>query len=290
MKKIIKNIFLLSLLAVSFASCKKDENRVQYEGATKPVLTASSLASLVLTKPNAQQHAVTLYWTNPEYKFNTGVSSQDVTYYIQFDKAGANFSTAENKGDILVSKDLGIALNDSVLNRALGSVGPQGIPVNVPNDIEIRIKAVLRNNSLPVYSDPIQINITPYLDVKVPVPVDGNLYLVGSASPGGWANPIPSGNLTEQTFSLVDPLDPTVYELTVNLAGGQFYLLLPENGSWSNKYAVHDKTLPDLWKAGEFGYNGGNSFFNDDIPGPPDAGIYKMTFDFKTGKYTVVKQ
>ncbi|MBS1743970.1 MAG: SusE domain-containing protein [Bacteroidetes bacterium] len=288
MKKIIQNIITLSLVVASLASCKKDENRVNYLGASKPELSASTAGPILLTKATALQHAVTFSWTNPEYQFTTGISSQDVTYYLQFDLAGANFGTPDNTSDIIISKDLGIDLNDSVLNRSLAHIGLNGLEVDVPHDIEVRIKAVLRNDNLPVYSDPIRINgVTPYLDVAVPVPTTGNLYLVGSASPGGWSNPIPSANLAEQTFTQVDV---TKYELTVNLTGGQYYLLLPENGSWSNKYAVHDNTAAGYKTTGEFGYNGGNSFYNADIPGPDDSGLYKLTFDFKTGKYTVEKQ
>lgn len=291
MKKIVQNIFSFLIVGAAIASCKKDENRINLTGSTKPELRASSTADLVLSKPNALQHAVTLAWTNPEYQFTTGVSSQDVTYYIQFDTVGANFSTPKNTGDILVAKDLGIDLNDSVLNRSIGKIGKNGLQNDVPHDIEIRIKAVLKFDNVPVYSDPIQIRITPYLDVAVAIPSTNALYLVGSAAPGSWDNPIAPAHVTEQTFAPADPLDPhpTVYELTVHLAGGQEFLVIPDNGSWANKYAVHDKTVADLKKGGEFGYNGGNSYYNDNMPGPDDAGNYKLTFDFRSGTYTVVK-
>ena len=62
------------------------------------------------------------------------------------------------------------------------------------------------------------------------MPSSGDLFLVGNASPGGWNNPVP---VPSQKFTQVSA---TVYELTIALTGGNSYLLLPVNGSWSDKY------------------------------------------------------
>jgi hypothetical protein len=49
MKKIFKTFILFSLLAAVLASCKKDENKVYFEGGTSPVLTSSVADSLPLS-------------------------------------------------------------------------------------------------------------------------------------------------------------------------------------------------------------------------------------------------
>lgn len=66
------SIFFSLLLALLFGACKKDENKVTFEGGTAPVLTASS-NTINLAFANADNQAVKLSWTNPEYRFNTGV-------------------------------------------------------------------------------------------------------------------------------------------------------------------------------------------------------------------------
>jgi subtilase family serine protease len=107
---------------------------------------------------------------------------------------------------------------------------------------------------------------------------NGDLFLVGSATAGGWNNPVP---VPTQQFTRTNT---TTYELTVALSGGQEYLLLPKNGDWGHKYAVKDKTLSGLNTGGEFGADLGDNF-----PGPSVTGNYKIVVDFKLGKFTVTK-
>jgi len=105
MKNVIK-LLLGSFLVTGFlSSCKKEENKLFFEGGTAPVLTASSTADLVLLRANADKSAVIFYWTNPDYKFNTGVSSQDVTYTLQIDTTGSNFLNP-NIQELAISNDL----------------------------------------------------------------------------------------------------------------------------------------------------------------------------------------
>lgn len=285
MKKLIKYLSFLALVAIAFASCKKDENRITYLGGTAPVLTASSTNDLVLTKANASQHAISFSWTNPEYQFTTGVSSQDVTYYLQVDTAGANFSTPGNTSDIAISKELTVELNDSLLNRAIGAIDTAkgGLDVDVPHTIEFRIKSTLHGGNAVLYSNVVTVVVTPYLDVKVAVPFTDQLFLIGSATAGGWNNPVPA---TTQQFTKTSA---TTWEITVDLIGGQEYLIIPDNGSWDNKYAVNDNTLAGLNTGGDFGYNGANGFYNANFPGPAVSGTYKIELNFVTGKFKVTK-
>src|SRR5687767_8503697 len=91
MKNLLKSL-LLGLVAVAFFSCEKDENQVVFEGGTPPLLSAN-VTTLPLTFVNKDQNAITLSWTNPNYEFTTGVSSQDVTYTLEIDTTGANFTS-----------------------------------------------------------------------------------------------------------------------------------------------------------------------------------------------------
>lgn len=55
--------------------------------------TANSGGSVINMSFNTPAElAFSLNWTNPEYKFTTGVSSQDVSYTIEMDTAGATTS------------------------------------------------------------------------------------------------------------------------------------------------------------------------------------------------------
>jgi hypothetical protein len=118
MKNIFRYVLPALTLAIVFASCKKDEKRVVFEGGTAPVLTASAAGPFVLLQPERDKPAVTLKWTNPDYKFNTGVSSQDVTYTLQIDTAGSNFTLNPNKQEVAIANDLSVSYKNGSYRRS----------------------------------------------------------------------------------------------------------------------------------------------------------------------------
>lgn len=276
MKKISKLMFLSSLLAITLWSCTKDEVKNYYEGGTAPVLTATATA-LNLSFVNAANEAVKFSWTNPNYMFTTGVSSQSVSYVLEIDTTGSNF-TYSGKQSISISQNLSLSItvgqfNDYLLNQLVMKPG-------MVHNLEVRVKATLGNGAVPIYSNVLKLTATPYaIPPKVAVPTTGTLFLVGSATAGGWNNPVP---VPTQKFTQVSP---TLYEITVPLIGGQEYLFLPLNGDWSHKYAVTDKTVAGLADGGDFGYDK-----NDNFPGPAASGTYKISVDFQRGKFSVTKQ
>lgn len=279
MKKIINRIFALTLLVALFASCKKDENKDYYTGGTSPVLSVSSTNALVLDIAFKNNTAVTFTWTNPNYQFTTGISSQDVNYVLQFDTTGSNFTNPniQEKG---ISKDLSSAITVGELN---GYLSKMNLAAYKPHNMEIRVKSTLINGSVPLYSNVIKIVVTPYLDFSVIPPgtpalgyTDGQLFLVGSATAGGWNNPVP---VPTQQFTQIDVAH---YKLTVNLVGGQEYLMLPVNGDWSKKYgnACGSNSCNNA-ASDNFKQQG------DNIKAPGATGSYTITVNFITGKFTV---
>jgi hypothetical protein len=112
-------------------------------------------------------------------------------------------------------------------------------------------------------------------------PASKALFLVGSATAGGWGNPVPT---PAQQFTRLDSI---TYQGTFFLNGGGQYLLLPVNGDWGHKFAVQDNTVAGLSAGGDFGFNEGSAF-NSNFPGPAATGMYKITVDFQHGKFSVV--
>jgi len=112
-----------------------------------------------------------------------------------------------------------------------------------------------------------------------------NLFMVGGATPGGWNNPVPvpSQQLTR--------LNSSQWEITIPLTSGEKYLLLPNNGSWDNKYGVVDAGAAGIGNGGLIKYNDGAQ----DIPAPSVTGTYKILVNFATtenvqGRFTAVRQ
>lgn len=287
MKRITNYLLSTLMLAVVFTSCKKEENQIFYEGGTAPTLTANKTASIAVAFANADMEAVKFSWTNPNYKFSTGLSSQDVFYKLEIDTTNAagtanpNF-TFSGKQTIGVSKDLSVSitqgqLNDYLLNQL------QLVPGMV-HYLQIRLIANLVNSNATLMSNVIKLSTTPYaIPPKVDPPASGTLFIVGNATPGGdatgWNNPVP---VPSQQFTRLNSVE---FTLTLNgVNGGKEYLMLPVNGDWSNKYSVANKTIAGLNAGGDFGYN-----LPDNFPGPTLSGNYKFDVNFATAKFKVTK-
>lgn len=275
MKKILKLVLFSSLSMMFLASCEKDEIKDYFNGGTPPVLT-SSVDALNLNYADADKQALTLNWTNPNYTFTTGVSSQDVSYIIEIDTVGSNFSNPQ-KQSISVSKDLSRSFvisqfNDYLLNQLVLKPG-------VEHTLEIRVISSLGNGAGALVSNSLQLTATPYaIPPKVNPPASGELYITGSAVASGWTNAPPKET---QQFTKVSE---TFYEIVVDLIGGNSYTFLPTWGSWNDKYSIKVKNDPNSVNGGDFQWQG------EDILAPAASGTYKIEVDFQRGKFAVKPQ
>lgn len=272
MKTILRLNTLLLLFASLLFSCEKDESKIYFQGGTAPVLTANQ-TELVLTRDKADQPAVTFSWTNPEYSFNTGVSSLNVTYLLQVDTTGSSFSAPQ---EVSITSELSKTFTDKDLNAILTKLN---LMEDIPHNMEFRIKASLVNNTVPLYSNVIQMVITPYLDVAVPIPPTGELYITGDGTPSNWTNTPPETQACEK-------ISNTEYSIVMHFKPGFYYKFLSTQGFWQPQYGGSSAT------GGDIGYNFGLPGQSDPagIPTPGEEGDYKVDLNFKTGKYTVTKQ
>ena len=273
----MKNIFRYLLgvvgIALVFSSCKKDENRVTIESAKAPVLSVSSATPLVLSGTNASNLALRFNWTNPDYRFNTGVSSHNVTYTLEVDTTGANFSNPR-KQEVSVASDLSKEFTVKELNSLFISTA-LNLVENMTHNIEFRLKASI-SGAAPVYSNVIKMVITPYLDTKYPVPT--NLYITGSATPASWQCACGEPELLSQKFTKINAF---TFRITLPLSANNSYLFLPVYGSWCVKYGGVGANNTNNVNGDEF-MPGGN-----DLKAPGTSRTYTITVDFKEGKFTV---
>lgn len=275
----MKNLFKLGLcitaLATLFVACKKDEKKVVYEGGTAPVLTAnkSTITLGFVTKDN---EAITFSWSNPNYNFNTGLNSQNVTYVLEIDTAGANFSNPKKK-QVSVANELSKAITQGEFNDYL--LNQLELASGIPHNIEVRLSAsIVGNAATKLYSNVFAYTVTPYsIPPKVAPPASGELFIVGNATPGDWNNPVP---VPSQKFTQVSP---TLYEITIPIIAGNSYLFLPVNGSWSAKYGFDGSNNNNDPLGDNLKFGGG------DMKAPSDGGNYKIEVNFQTGKFKLTK-
>lgn len=273
----MKNIFKLCftfLLVGLLASCEKNISTISYEDGTAPVLSANRTA-ISLSFTNKDAEAVKLTWTNPNYKFSTGPSSQDVAYVVEIDTTGANFTNPSRK-QVGLSKELSLAMTQGELNDYL--LNQLNLKPAMAHNIEFRVTSSLANSSVPLHSNVLKYTITPYaIPPKVDPPASGKLYIVGSATAGGWNNPVP---VPSQEFTKVSA---TFYTITVALTSGNSYLLLPVNGDWGTKYGAIGANNSNNTTEDDFRVGGG------DLLAPTVSGNYKVEVDFQRGKFKLTK-
>lgn len=161
--------------------------------------------------------------------------------------------------------------DNSIPNLANGGSFDLGLPSNFPGPATSGWYKIVLNFQTGTFT------VTPF-----PFAVPDSLFMVGDATPGGWNNPVPvpSQQLTR--------ISSSEFTITIPLTGGKQYLLLPVNGSWSNKFSVADNSIAGLANGGDLGYNLPSNF-----PGPDQSGTYKLTVNFAAGangQFVLVKQ
>lgn len=275
MKKISKFLLPVFALSLFLLSCKKDENKIFYEGGTAPVLSANKTGTIALSFANKDLEAVKFSWTNPNYLFTTGLSSQDVSYLLEVDTTNSNFTNPSRKS-ITIAKNLSLTmtqgeLNDYLLNQLVLKAGQS-------HNVEMRVTSSI-NNKVPLVSNVLKFVLTPFaIPPKVTPPATNKLYLVGSATPGGWNNPVP---VPTQEFTQISP---TFYQInSIALSGGNSYLFLPLNGDWGVKFGAIGGNNSNNVNEDDFRIGGG------DLLAPTVSGNYKIEVDFQRGKFKLTK-
>lgn len=232
--------------------------RVSITPYSDPSKLTSENTSVTGTASTSTQHSNTFSWTNA-FSGYTGT----INYFIQYDSAGKNFvAPQEMAAGTALSKDLS---QDDMNTTALTS----GIAIGNTGKVEYRVKAVTAGGAI-AYSNVVNVTVATFS------PVPANLYIVGDATPGGWANPVP---VPSQQFTKVDAY---TFSIQIVLQGGKSYLLLPVNGDWSRKYggATDGVSAPGtLLKDGAV--PGSNT------PAPATTGLYKIVVNFQTNTYSV---
>jgi hypothetical protein len=275
MKKIFQQLTIAISAMAIFASCSKEEDREIFLGGKAPVLSASVSGTIPLGFVTENNAAVKFSWTNPDYDFASGISSQDVNYTLEIDVSGKSFNSP-NKKAVSISKELSVSYTQKEFNIILSDLQ---LKLNAPAAVDVRIIASLGASATSLVSNVMKFNVTPFAPPpKVPVPTAGTLWIIGDAVASSWNNPLPSPFDASQKFTKVSE---TLYELVANFVGGGAYKLIQENGVWGTQYHMVEGNA-----------NGGTFEKKDADPAfvGPVAGKYKISVDFQTGKFTVTKQ
>jgi len=191
MKQILKMFLFSTLLAMVLFACEKVGPLAVYKNGVSATLQAS--ATTVAPKvADSLTTVLTLTWTDPQY----ATDAKTVKYIVQVDSAGRNFSNAVS---IVLTNKASYSFVAKDLNAILLSFG---FKYNTAYKVDIRIVSSYANNNDQIASNVLTLTMTPYVvPPKVTPPASKTLFLVGSATAGGWNNPVP---VPTQQFTLVD--------------------------------------------------------------------------------------
>ncbi|HRI19967.1 MAG TPA: SusE domain-containing protein [Panacibacter sp.] len=266
MKHVLKFFFLAFSLSAILMACDKVVDLPVYKNGHAPVLS-STVSAIAVAPSDSNNNVVTFLWSDTKY----ATDPNTIKYVVEIDSTGRNFSKAVSR---VVTGFYGVSYTGKQINDILVGFG---FSFGVAYDMDVRVTSSYGNNNEAYRSNTITMKMTPYVvPPKVNIPASGALFLVGSATGGGWNNPVPV--LTQQFIKL----DPLTYQGTFYLSGGGQYLMLPVNGDWTHKYSVANNSISGLSAGGDFGYD-----LNDNFPGPAVSGLYTVTVDFQHGKFTV---
>lgn len=274
MKHIFKFLFAAAITATLFSACDKVDDLQQYNLGTTPALSTSATV-LAPVVADSNKDVVTFSWTSPKY----ATDSANYKFIVQIDSANRNFSKA-------VSKTVMGALKATYTAKEMNAILTGfGFAYNTPYDLDVRVISSYGNNNEKYTSNTVKIKATAYVTPpKVTPPTTNRLFIVGSATPGGWSNPVPVPN---QELCRIDSV---TYGCIINLTGGNNeYLLLPVNtNTWNAKYAVQANNSA-MRSGGDFGFHlDPDPNFNQNFMCPTASGWHRMIYNFQMGTYTVL--
>lgn len=145
----------LAFSMISLAACEKDEVRTVIQPGAAPTVTSSATSNVVLLQTNSTGNAVTYTWTPVTFGYSTPVS-----YTLQFDKKGGDFSSPVSfDAGTATTKTLTVADLNSVY-QAKGLVSTTAAPVATA--VDMRVVASVSAAAPTVTSAVTSVSATPY--------------------------------------------------------------------------------------------------------------------------------
>jgi len=200
----------LAFSMISLAACEKDEVKTVIQPSAAPTLT-SSANNITLSQSNSGNNAATYTWTPVTFGYQAVV-----TYSLQFDKKGGDFSSP-------VSFDAGnattktLTVNDlNSVYQSKGLVSTTAAPTATA--LDARVVASIGANAPTVTSAVLGVTATPYSFCAQPTKAWS---IIGDAA-NGWNagnDIVMTYDCVNKTYSYTGPLKATV---SGNAAGYKF--------------------------------------------------------------------
>lgn len=155
MKTLLNKFLLLTFLSLTFWGCEKEGTLTQV-GEGTPAVLSTSVNSVVLTKPNIANTAITLSFTAADFGYSAAVTNT-----LQIAKTGTNFASIKEftlDNGVLTKSFTVLDLNSLLLSMNLSP--------GVATQVDVRIKSTISTAIAPVYSNVKVVSVTPFALVE----------------------------------------------------------------------------------------------------------------------------
>lgn len=247
-----KYLTLLLATALLWQSCSDDKlDPVVKLGAAPSISAPAANSAYVLEEANAANKFDDFAWSSADFGYQAAI-----TYTVELDKAGNAFAEP-----VTLGTTTGGDLTDITVEKINSILLAKEVPVGVPSNFEIRVRAKVSNDVDELVSEPVTVSITPYETVVV-YPV---LQVPGSYQ--GWD---PANTATVITSLKSDG----TYEGYIWVGDTDAKHKFTQGGSWDVNW-------------GDDGLDGTLDPGGADIP-LGAAGMYRMNVDLNQLTYTDV--
>ena len=245
MKNIFYKLVLSLCIATLFVSC--DETEItELDSNGIPVVSLSE-NTVVLTEATADEEALTVTWTAPDFGFNAA----PIAYKVLADTNNGDFSSAQSS---TATMPLEKTFTAQELNSLLIALE---LPPNEESQVQLKLEVQL-STVTSVYSEAVNLTVTPYPALS---DLSTNWGIVGSATPNSWDGP-------DVPFYKTDT--EGVFATYIYLIDGE--IKFRENNDWTVNY-------------GDTGADGTLEGGGDNIA--VTAGTYYITFNLNALTYTL---
>ncbi|MDB5014522.1 MAG: hypothetical protein JWQ25_2724 [Daejeonella sp.] len=204
MKALIYKLYTLSVVALIFVSCQKDETITTATSGTPGTVSATS-TNLVLTKADAAKSALTISWAKTDYGYDAAVKNT-----LEVSVKGNNFATKQEIIADANSFEKSFTVID--FNALMLKLG---LPTSTNSIIDVRVKSTISDAIAPIYSNVLNITVNPY-------PLTSFLYVPGAYQ--GWT-PATADSLLSATSN-------GIYKGVINYTPGNLGFKILTKKSW----------------------------------------------------------
>ena len=170
----IYHLLTLLLSALCFTQCQlKDDMELNKGSKTFEITLPSSTIELNAANPDGE--ALRITWTAAS---NNGTNA-GISYTFQMDKQGNNFAGG-------IKDSLGRGVYEKIFkNEELNNLLTGTFSATAGSEVDLEVRVVAKVLGLKYVE---QISLVKHIKVITHTPISSKLYLIGDATPNGWAN------------------------------------------------------------------------------------------------------